>query len=199
MSEKSKVDCGRRRLVAAAVAASGAGVVAAAVPFVSGMQPSAQARAARFPVEADISGLLPGQVMTVDWCGKPVWIFRRSPEMLDTLSGLDGRLADPRSEAKQQPDSCRNPARSIKSDLLVAVGLCTHLGCAPAAKFRKGTEEGMPADWPGGFVCACHGSAFDFAGRVFRGGVASRNLEIPPHAYLSETRILIGENTAEAA
>ncbi len=198
MSGKNNVDCHRRRLVMATAALSGAGVVAGAAPFVSGMLPSRRAEAVRAPVEVDISGLMPGQVLTVDWGGKPVWVFHRSREMLDILPELDCALSDPRSEMKQQPDSCRNPTRSIKPGLLVAVGLCTHLGCSPSAKFKKGGEEGMRDDWPGGFVCACHGSAFDFAGRVFRGGVASRNLEIPPHTYLTEQRILIGENTAEA-
>ena len=115
-------------------------------------------------------------------------------EMLDTLAKLDGSVADPKSENKQQPDYCKNATRSIKPNLLVAIGICTHLGCSPSSKFKKGAEDGMPADWMGGFLCPCHGSTFDFAGRVFKSKPAPSNLEIPPHTYLSETRILIGED-----
>ena len=194
MSTESKVDCGRRRLIIATAVVGGAGAVTAVVPFVSSMLPSERAKAAGAPVEVDVSNLVPGQMITVEWRGKPVWIFNRSQEMLETLAKLEEAVADPKSDAKQQPEYCKNPTRSIKSNLLVAVGICTHLGCSPSSKFKKGTEEGMPADWLGGFICPCHGSTFDFAGRVFRNKPAPSNLEVPPHTYLSDTRILIGED-----
>lgn len=194
MSIESTVDCGRRRLIIATAAVGGAGAVAAVVPFVSSMLPSQRAKAAGAPVEVDVSTLAPGQMITVEWRGKPVWIFNRSQEMLDTLAKLDDAVADPKSEVKQQPDYCRNETRSIKPNLLVAVGICTHLGCSPSSKFKKGGEEGMPPEWLGGFLCPCHGSTFDFAGRVFRNKPAPSNLEVPPHTYLSDTRILIGED-----
>ncbi len=194
MSNESKVDCGRRRLIVATAAVGGAGAVTAVVPFVSSMLPSERAKAAGAPVEVDVSNLAPGQMITVEWRGKPVWIFNRNEEMLDTLTKLEDAVADPKSDTKQQPEYCKNPTRSIKPNLLVAVGICTHLGCSPTSKFKKGVEEGMPADWLGGFICPCHGSTFDFAGRVFRNKPAPSNLEVPPHTYLSATRILIGED-----
>ncbi len=194
MSTESKVDCGRRRLIVATAAVGAAGAVTAVVPFLSSMLPSERAKAAGAPVEVDVSNLGPGQMITVEWRGKPVWIFNRDQDMLETLSKLDEAVADPKSETKQQPDYCKNPTRSIKPNLLVAVGICTHLGCSPSSKFKKGAEEGMPADWLGGFICPCHGSTFDFAGRVFRNKPAPSNLEVPPHTYLSDTRILIGED-----
>ena len=194
MNKENKVDCGRRRLIVATAAVGGVGAVTAVVPFVSSMLPSERAKAAGAPVEVDVSNLAPGQMITVEWRGKPVWIFNRSAEMLDTLVKLDDAVADPKSNARQQPEYCKNPTRSIKQNLLVAVGICTHLGCSPTSKFKKGAEEGMPADWLGGFICPCHGSTFDFAGRVFRNKPAPTNLEVPPHTYLSDTRILIGED-----
>ena len=194
MSTEGKVDCGRRRLIVATAAIGGAGAVTAVVPFVSSMLPSERAKAAGAPVEVDVSNLAPGQMITVEWRGKPVWIFNRNSEMLDTLAKLEEAVADPKSDAKQQPEYCKNPTRSIKPNLLVAVGICTHLGCSPSSKFKKGVEEGMPPDWLGGFICPCHGSTFDFAGRVFRNKPAPSNLEVPPHTYLSATRILIGED-----
>ena len=194
MSTEGKVDCGRRRLIIATAAVGGAGAVTALVPFLSSMLPSERAKAAGAPVEVDISNLGPGQIITVEWRGKPVWIFNRSQEMLDTLDKLSEAVADPKSDVKQQPDYCKNPTRSIKPNLLVAVGICTHLGCSPSSKFKKGSEDGMSADWLGGFLCPCHGSTFDFAGRVFKSKPAPTNLEVPPHTYLSDTRILIGED-----
>ena len=198
MSTAGKVDCGRRRLIVATAAVGGAGAAAAVVPFVSSMLPSERAKAAGAPVEVDVSNLAPGQMITVEWRGKPVWIINRSQEMLDTLVKLEDAVADPKSDGKQQPEYCKNPTRSIKTNLLVAVGICTHLGCSPTSKFKKGAEEGMPQDWQGGFICPCHGSTFDFAGRVFRNKPAPSNLEVPPHTYLSDTRILIGEDTKGA-
>lgn len=194
MSKEEKMDCGRRRLIIATAAVGGAGAITAMVPFLSSMLPSERAKAAGAPVEVDVSNLAPGQLITVEWRGKPVWIFNRSPEMLETLSKLVDAVADPKSEQQQQPAYCKNPTRSIKPNLLVAVGICTHLGCSPSSKFKKGTEDGMSADWLGGFLCPCHGSTFDFAGRVFKNKPAPTNLEVPPHTYLSETRILIGED-----
>lgn len=198
MSEESKVDCGRRRLIIATAAIGGAGAAAAVVPFVASMLPSERAKAAGAPVEVDVANLAPGQMITVEWRGRPVWIINRNQEMLDTLARLDDAVADPKSENKQQPDYCRNETRSIKPNLLVAIGICTHLGCSPTSKFKKGAEEGMPAEWLGGFICPCHGSTFDFAGRVFRNKPAPTNLEVPPHTYLSDTRILIGVDTKGA-
>jgi len=194
MSKEGKMDCGRRRLIVATAAVGGIGAVTALVPFLSSMLPSERAKAAGAPVEVDVGNLAPGQLITVEWRGKPVWIFNRNPEMLETLSKLDDAVADPKSEKKQQPDYCANATRSIKPNLLVAVGICTHLGCSPSAKFKKGIDDGMPAEWLGGFLCPCHGSTFDFAGRVFKNKPAPTNLEVPPHTYLTETRILIGED-----
>ena len=194
MSEESKMDCGRRRLIIATAAVGGVGAATALVPFVSSMLPSERAKAAGAPVEVDVSNLAPGQMITVEWRGKPVWIFNRNQEMLDTLDKLEQAVADPQSDVKQQPEYCKNTTRSIKPNVLVAVGICTHLGCSPTSKFKQGEGEGMPADWLGGFICPCHGSTFDFAGRVFRNKPAPSNLEVPPHTYLSATRILIGED-----
>ncbi len=194
MSKEGKVDCGRRRLIVATAAVGGVGAITAAVPFLSSMLPSERAKAGGAPVEVDVGNLAPGQLITVEWRGKPVWILNRSKEMLDTLPKLEDAVADPKSEQKQQPEYCKNATRSIKPNLLVAVGICTHLGCSPSSKFKTGAEEGMAADWPGGFLCPCHGSTFDFAGRVYKSKPAPTNLEVPPHTYLTDTRILIGED-----
>ncbi len=196
MSKDGKVDCGRRRLIVATAAVGGAGAVTAMVPFLSSMLPSERAKAAGAPVEVDVGNLAPGQLITVEWRGKPVWVFNRTQEMLDTLPKLDDAVADPKSEVNQQPEYCQNATRSnkIKPNLLVVVGICTHLGCSPSSKFKKGADEGMAADWPGGFLCPCHGSTFDFAGRVYKNKPAPTNLEVPPHTYLTDTRILIGED-----
>ena len=194
MSKESKVDCGRRRLVVATAAIGGAGAVAALVPFLSSMLPSERAKAAGAPVEVDIGNLEPGEMMTVEWRGKPVWIINRNKDMLDTLPKLLDAVVDPKSEKKMQPEYCKNETRSIKPNVLVAVGICTHLGCSPSSKFKKSVDEGMGADWLGGFLCPCHGSTFDFAGRVYKNKPAPDNLEVPPHTYLSDTRILIGED-----
>lgn len=194
MSNQGKVDCGKRRLIVATAAVGGVGAVATLVPFVASMLPSERAKAAGAPVEVDISKLEPGQMMTVEWRGKPVWIINRTKEMLDTLPKLSDSVADPQSEKPQQPEYCKNEGRSIKPEILVAVGICTHLGCSPSAKFKHGAEEGMSGDWLGGFLCPCHGSTFDFAGRVYKSKPAPTNLEVPPHMYLSDGRILIGED-----
>lgn len=194
MTIEQKVDPSRRRLLVTTAAIGGVGAVAALVPFVSSMLPSARARAAGAPVEADISKLEPGQMMVVEWRGKPVWILNRTAEMLGTLPKLNDAVADPNSEKPMQPEDCKNEHRSIKDNVWVAIGICTHLGCSPSSKFAEGASQGMSADWLGGFLCPCHGSTFDLAGRVFKDKPAPTNLEIPPHAYLSDTRIIIGES-----
>ncbi|MCB1933224.1 ubiquinol-cytochrome c reductase iron-sulfur subunit [Accumulibacter sp.] len=194
MSNESKVDCGRRRLVVATAAVGGAGALVALVPFLSSMLPSERAKAAGAPVEVDIGNLELGQMMTVEWRGKPVWIINRTKPMLETLPELNDQMADPNSDKDMQPEYCKNETRSIKPEYMVVVGICTHLGCSPSAKFKHGPADGMAADWLGGFLCPCHGSTFDFAGRVFKNKPAPDNLEVPPHMYLSDTRILIGEH-----
>ncbi|MCK9282887.1 MAG: ubiquinol-cytochrome c reductase iron-sulfur subunit [Rhodocyclaceae bacterium] len=193
-----KVDCGRRRLLVATAAAGGVAGVAAAVPFLASMAPSERAKSAGAPVEADISKLAPGQMMTVEWRGKPVWIIHRTKEMIDGLRKTDDQVADPKSDRKQsefQPPEGLDPeTRALKPEYMVVVGICTHLGCSPSDKFKTGAESGVAADWQGGFLCPCHGSTFDLAGRVFKSKPAPDNLPIPPHVYLSESKILIGEN-----
>ena len=191
------VDQGRRTWIAVTAGAGAIGGVAVAVPFVSTFTPSERAKAAGAAVEADISGIKPGEKMTVEWRGKPVWIVRRTPEQLAALKALDSQLADP--DSKRKPDEltpayARNPARSIKPEFLVAVGICTHLGCSPSDKFAVGAQPSLPDDWQGGFLCPCHGSTFDMAGRVFKNKPAPDNLEVPPHMYLSDTKLLIGED-----
>ncbi len=193
MSCDDTVDCGRRRLLVATSVAGGVAGVAAVIPFVSTFAPSERAKAAGAPVEADISKLAPGEMMTVEWRGKPVWIIRRTKEMLDGLDKLDDKLVDPKSNRAMQPDYAKNEYRSIKPEYLVAVGICTHLGCSPSEKFKSGESSGIAADWPGGFLCPCHGSMFDLAGRVYKSMPAPDNLEIPPHFYLSDAKIMIGE------
>jgi ubiquinol-cytochrome c reductase iron-sulfur subunit len=166
-------------------------------PFVSSFEPSERARAAGAPVEADISALKPGERLTVEWRGKPVWIIRRTPEQLATLAKVDSQLADPKSERKPDeltPKYARNEYRSIKPELLVVVGICTHLGCSPSEKFQPGPQPSLPDDWQGGFLCPCHGSTFDMAGRVYKNKPAPDNLEVPPHMYLSDSRLLIGND-----
>jgi len=195
------VDRDKRRFLTLLTSGVGAiGVGFAATPFVLSMMPSARARAAGAPVEVDISKLEPGQMLTVEWRGKPVWIVRRTKDMLATLPALDKLLADPESKvADQQPDYAANPVRSRKPELLVLVGICTHLGCSPSQKFQVGPASGLGDDWTGGFFCPCHGSTFDLAGRVFKGVPAPTNLPVPPHMFLSDTRILIGEDKKGAA
>ncbi len=194
-----RVDLRKRRfLTAAATVVGGVGTVYALVPFIASMQPSARAQAAGAPVEADISKLEPGQRLTVEWRGKPVWIVRRTEEVLKTLSTLDDRLRDPKSEVDtQQPSYAKNDYRSIKPDIFVVIGICTHLGCSPTYRPDTGAAD-LGSDWPGGFFCPCHGSRFDMAGRVFQGVPAPTNLEVPPYKFLSDTRLLIGEDKGAA-
>ena len=190
------VDRDKRRFLTRLTTGVGAvGVAFAATPFVLSMTPSARAKAAGAPVEVDISKLEPGQMLTVEWRGKPVWIVRRTKDMLSTLPALDKELADPGSKnLEQQPNYATNENRSIKPELLVVVGICTHLGCSPSQKFQVGPASGLGDDWTGGFFCPCHGSKFDLAGRVFKNVPAPSNLPVPPHMFLSDTRILIGED-----
>jgi ubiquinol-cytochrome c reductase iron-sulfur subunit len=192
------VDTSRRRVLIAATSAVGAvGVGFALVPFVASMNPSAKARAAGAPVEADISKLEPGGLLRVKWRGKPVWVVHRTEAMLAGLPTLDGKLADPNSEVPQQPEYAKNPTRSIKPNYFVAVGICTHLGCAPIYRPDVAPEDLGP-EWKGGFFCPCHGSSFDLAGRVYSGVPAPTNLVIPMHTYLSDTNILIGAEKGAA-
>jgi ubiquinol-cytochrome c reductase iron-sulfur subunit len=190
------VDQSRRTWVTIACATGGAGAAVTAIPFVSTFQPSERARAAGAAVEADISTLKPGEMMTVEWRGKPVWILKRTPEQVAGLSKLDSQLADPKSERKLEmtPEYARNEHRSIKPEIMVAVGICTHLGCSPSSKFTAGPQASLPDDWPGGFLCPCHGSTFDLAARVYKNKPAPDTLEVPPHMYLSDTKLLIGED-----
>lgn len=190
----------RRRLL---VITTGLGLVGAgfgAIPFVKSMLPSARARAAGAPVEVDISRIEPGQLLTVEWRGRPVWILRRTPQMLASLKLIEGELVDPHSRVEtQQPPYARNPVRSIKPEILVLIGICTHLGCSPGQRLQAGPASGLGADWPGGFFCACHGSMFDLAGRVYRNVPAPTNLVVPAHNYLADTRIQIGLDPEGAA
>lgn len=190
------VDTSRRTWIAITCGAGAVGGVAVAVPFVSTLAPSERARAAGAPVQVDISTIAPGEKLTVEWRGKPVWIVRRTKDQLDALKTLDGQLADPNSARTQYPtpDYAKNTWRSIKPEFFVGVGICTHLGCSPSDKFQAGPQPSLPNDWKGGFFCPCHGSTFDMAGRVFRDKPAPDNLEVPPHMYLSDTVLLIGED-----
>lgn len=194
-----KVDRSKRRLLlAATTAAGGVAAAGAATPFVISFMPSERAKAAGAPVEVDISAIAPGAMLTVEWQGKPVWVVRRTKEMLDMLSKHDSDLADPNSSMPQQPEYCNNPGRSIKPEIFVAIGVCTHLGCSPS--FRP---EAAPADlgptWGGGWFCPCHGSRFDLAARVYQGSPAPTNLIIPPHQYLSDNLLLIGDDKKKRA
>ena len=191
------IDSSKRTWLIATGCAGAVGGVATAVPFVSTFQPSERAKAAGAAVEVDISALKPEEKVTVEWRGKPVWIIKRTPEQLAELPKLDGQLADPKSERKPSeltPEYARNEARSIKPEIFVGVGICSHLGCSPSDKFQPGAQPSLPDDWKGGFLCPCHGSTFDMAGRVFKNKPAPDNLEVPPHMYLSDTRLLIGED-----
>ncbi len=184
-------DKSRRTMLVATCAAGGAATAAAAWPFIASFEPSERAKAAGAPVEADISKIAPGQMQVVEWRGKPVWVLRRTPEMLASLKQVEGELLDPASEAPNQPEYATNETRSIKPEYLVVVGICTHLGCSP-------TKLPLGADGEAGFLCPCHGSKFDYAGRVFANMPAPDNLIVPPYQYLSDTRLLIGDDTKGA-
>ena len=191
----STVDSRKRRfLLAASSALGGVGVIGAAVPFVASMFPSARARAAGAPVEVDISKVEPGMMIRAEWRGKPIWVVRRTPEMLEDVRKSDPLVADPKSDHSRQPSYAKNEFRSIKEDYLVLVGICTHLGCSPSDKLQAGPASGVSENWLGGFLCPCHGSKFDLAGRVYKDVPAPTNLEVPPYQFLSDTRLLIGED-----
>jgi ubiquinol-cytochrome c reductase iron-sulfur subunit len=191
------MDPDRRKWLIATTAVGGVGGAAALYPFVNSFEPSARAKAAGAAVEVDISGMKPDEMRTVEWRGKPVWVIRRTPEQVTELAKLDGELADPnslRDPAVYTPKYAQNGYRSIKPEYLVVVGICTHLGCSPSPKIQAGPQPSLPNDWPGGFFCPCHGSTFDLAGRVYKNKPAPDNLEVPPHMYLSDTKILIGDD-----
>ena len=190
------IDPARRQWIIATAGVGGILGMTALIPFVSSLLPSERALAAGAPVEVDIGRLQAGEMLVVEWRGKPVWILNRTPEMLAALKKAEPMLADPASRvASQQPEYAANPTRSRAPEMLVVIGICTHLGCSPSNAFTPG-DPALGADWPGGFLCPCHGSTFDFAGRVFKNKPAPTNLEVPPHQYLSDTRLLIGSDEA---
>ncbi len=197
MSNEKQVDPGRRGMLVATCAAGGVVGLATAGALVSTFQPSEKAKAAGAPVEVDITGMAPGEMKTVEWRGKPVWILKRSEEMVASLKSTDDDVADPKSERTPDmltPEYARNEHRSIKPEYLVAVGICSHLGCSPTSKFASGPQPNLPDDWAGGFICPCHGSTFDLAGRVFKNKPAPDNLEVPRHMYLSDNKLIIGKD-----
>jgi ubiquinol-cytochrome c reductase iron-sulfur subunit len=191
------VDKSKRQFLTSALTVVGAvGTGYLAVPFLSQMQPSVKAMAAGAPVTVDISKMETGQLLRVEWRGKPVWILNRTPEVLETLKSLDSQLRDPKSEESSQPEASKNPGRSIKPEVFVAVGLCTHLGCSPTFRPEIAPHD-LGENWKGGFFCPCHGSWFDLAGRVYQGVPAPTNLEIPPYRYINDTQIIVGEAPEE--
>ena len=192
MSEQEKVDKTRRNLVVATSAVGAAAGVGVAIPFAASMMPSERAKAAGAPVELDVANMAPGEMAVVEWRGKPVWVIRRTKEMIESLKAVTPRLVDPDSKSSEQPDYARNEMRSEKPEWMVMEGVCTHLGCSPQLKAADAKAE-MGADWVGGFYCPCHGSKFDYAGRVFRGAPAPTNLKVPPYT-LTEAKLVIGED-----
>lgn len=193
-----EVDLKKRRMLTAVTTAVGAvGAAYVAVPFLASMQPSAKAKAAGAPVEADFSKLEAGQLLRVKWRGKPVWLVRRTDEMLKVLDTLGDQLRDPNSERSEQPEYCKNKTRSIRPELFLGLGVCTHLGCSPSYRPEIAPTDLGP-NWKGGFFCPCHGSRFDMAGRVYQAVPAPLNLAIPPHKFLSDTTVLIGEDGGAA-
>ena len=193
MSEQTKVDKKRRNLVVATSVVGGVAGVAAALPFAASMLPSDRAKAAGAPVEVDLSKLAPGEMAVIEWRGKPVWVIRRTKEMLESLKAVTAKLTDPASKSSEQPKYAENEYRSQQPDVMVMEGVCTHLGCSPQLKSAEAKAE-MGGDWAGGFYCPCHGSKFDLAGRVFRGAPAPTNLKVPPYTFLSDSTLLIGED-----
>ncbi len=193
MNDQEKIDKTRRKLLVATSVVGGAAGVGAAVPFVASMLPSERAKAAGAPVEVDLSKLAPGELSIIEWRGKPVWVIRRTKEMLESLKVQAPRLTDPNSKSSEQPKYAENEYRSAKPELMVMEGVCTHLGCSPQLKAADAKAE-MGSDWVGGFYCPCHGSKFDYAGRVFRGAPAPTNLKVPPYTFVSEGTLVIGED-----
>jgi ubiquinol-cytochrome c reductase iron-sulfur subunit len=199
MSNEKQVDSGRRGLLVATCAAGGVVGVSTAGVLVSTFQPSERAKAAGAPVEVDISDVKPGEMKVVEWRGRPVWILRRTPEMLATLDKTAAELADPNSEKFFQlpvPEYAKNPyrARQEHKEVLVTVGICSHLGCSPSSRLASGPQPNLPDDWPGGFLCPCHGSTFDLSARVFQNKPAPTNMDIPPYMYLSDNKLIIGKD-----
>ena len=197
MSASDSIDRTRRNLIAATSIVGGAASVAAAVPFVASMWPSERAKAAGAPVEVDISRMEPGELKVIEWRGKPVWVIRRTKEMVDSLKVVANRLTDPTSRSSVQPDYAKNEQRARKPEFMVMEGVCTHLGCSPQLK-TAATKAEMGTDWVGGFYCPCHGSKFDLAGRVFMGVPAPLNLPVPPYRYINDNTILIGSETGNS-
>jgi ubiquinol-cytochrome c reductase iron-sulfur subunit len=193
MNDQEKVDKTRRNLLVATSVVGGAAGIGAAVPFVASMLPSERAKAAGAPVEVDVSRVAPGELSVIEWRGKPVWVIRRTKEMLDSLKAAEPRLTDPTSKSSEQPKYAKNEYRSAKPELMVMEGVCTHLGCSPQLKAADAKAE-MGSDWVGGFYCPCHGSKFDYAGRVFRGAPAPTNLKVPPYTFVSDGTLVIGED-----
>ena len=194
----NQVDPQKRRFLIVASSVVGAGAVAAvAVPFVASLLPSARAVAAGAPVPVDLSKIEPGQLLTVEFRGAPHWVIKRTPEMVAQLDKHDALLADAKSDSSKQPEYAKNPARAIKPEIFVARGVCTHLGCSPTFRKEIGASD-LGADWPGGFFCPCHQSKFDMSGRVFAGMPAPSNLEIPSYKFLSDTSLLIGDDSKGA-
>jgi ubiquinol-cytochrome c reductase iron-sulfur subunit len=195
------IDKGRRQLLTAATTLTGAvGAAFAAVPFLASWKPSARAKALGAPVEIDISKLEPGAMLKIEWRGKPVLVVRRTPDMIGRIGTIDDQLADPESDSSRQPEYAKNPARAIKPEYLVLLGVCTHLGCLPQNRSAgPHPDVGLNADWPGGFFCPCHGSKFDLSGRVFSGVPAPTNLEIPPYRFVDDNHIMIGLDPVEEA
>jgi ubiquinol-cytochrome c reductase iron-sulfur subunit len=191
LTAPSPEDADRRLWLGAATAAGGTGLIATAVPFVASFAPSERARTLGAPVDVDVSGLRPGELRTLEWRGKPMFVLRRTPEMIDALARHDGLLADPQSRRSEQPKDARNALRSVRPDLAVIEAVCTHLGCVPSYRPTPGSPD-IGAQWPGGFYCPCHGSKFDLAGRVFKNVPAPTNLTVPPYRFVSETALLIG-------
>ena len=195
----SKMDPSRRNALVATSAVGAVGAAAVAYPLVRSFEPSERAKAAGAPVEADITGMAPGELRRVEWRGNPVWIVRRTPAMIDSLKKTDSEVLDPNSEQYYQlatPAYAKNEARSIKPEYLVVVGICSHLGCSPSERFARGPQPSLPDNLEGGFLCPCHGSTFDMAGRVFKNKPANANLDVPPYKYLSDNKLLIGDDKA---
>jgi len=193
MNDQVKVDKTRRTLIVATSVVGGAATVGAAVPFVASMLPSERARAAGAPVEVDVSRLAPGELGVYEWRGRPVWVIRRTPQMIESLKEVVPNLTDPKSASSEQPQYAENEYRAAKPEIMVMEGVCTHLGCSPQLKPADAKAE-MGGDWVGGFYCPCHGSKFDYAGRVFRGAPAPTNLKVPPYTLVSDNTVLIGED-----
>ena len=196
---RDDIDEKRRRLLLVGTSAAGAALAGGvAAPLLVSWFPSARALAAGAPVEADLSKLEPGQQITLEWRGKPVWVLRRTPEMVSRLGQNAPLLVDPDSKASKQPDYVKGPERAIKPEFFIVEGVCTHLGCSPTLKKEVGAASDMGADWPGGYYCPCHNSRFDLSARVFKGSPAPSNMTVPPHRYAGDLAVVIGEDVKGA-